>query len=165
MSIIIKVTSGGPIIYKQKRIGLAGKEFDIYKFRTMYLDSEKNGPQWAIVGDQRITKFGKFLRVTRLDEIPQLLNFLFGDMSVVGPRPERPEFCSQLNKAMPFYNHRNLTRPGLTGWAQIRYKYGSSQLDAKIKLQYDLYYVQHMSLLLDIQIIIMTIPMLMKGSR
>lgn len=161
----IKLDTSGPVIYRQKRVGLNGRIFTIYKFRTMVINAEEGGAQWAKVKDLRITFFGFFLRLTRLDELPQLFNIIRGEMSIVGPRPERPEFCKMLNTKIPLYNYRHLTKPGLTGWAQIRYRYASCEADSKKKLQYDLYYIRHMSLLLDIKIIMMTIPMLMKGSR
>lgn len=162
----IKLTSRGPLFYRQKRVGYRGKEFSIIKFRTMVEGAEKAGAQWARShGDPRITKAGAFLRRTRLDELPQLLNILSGDMSIVGPRPERPEFVNELVKEIPFYEYRLMVPPGLTGWAQICYRYGSSKEDARKKLQYDLYYVRNISLIFDLQIILKTIPLIMKGSR
>ena len=165
IALAIKLDSPGPILLKQVRVGHMGKNFEILKFRTMRQDAEKDGAQWAVEGDSRITRIGKFLRVSRLDEIPQLWNVLRGDMSLVGPRPERPEFVSNLVHEVPFYERRHLVPPGLTGWAQIRYKYGASNEDALRKLQFDLYYIRHLSLGLDLQIMIKTIPMMMKGSR
>ncbi len=125
-------------------------------------DAEKNGPQWTQKNDHRITKIGKFLRKTRLDEIPQLINIIKGDMSLVGPRPERPEFINKLEKEIPFYKERLLVKPGLTGWAQINYPYGNSTQDALEKLQYDLYYVKHRSLVLDLSIILKTLHTVIK---
>lgn len=152
----IKIESPGPIIYKQTRVGKLGKQFQVYKFRSMVTDAEKNGAVWAKQNDNRITKIGKLMRKTRLDEIPQFLNILIGNMSFVGPRPERPEFVEQLNREIPFYNERHIIKPGLTGWAQINYPYGASVADAKEKLQYDLFYIKNQSIVLDISIILKT---------
>lgn len=135
------------------------------KFRTMIPDAEINGAEWASVNDKRITNFGTFLRKSRLDELPQLINVLKGEMSLIGPRPERPEFTTILNKIIPFYDHRSLLAPGVTGWAQIMYRYGASEEDAQKKLEYDLFYIKHFSLIFDLEILIKTIPLLMKGSR
>lgn len=165
LALIIRLDSAGPVIFKQRRVGRWGKCFNILKFRTMRNDAEKDGAQWAVKNDPRVTSIGKFLRVTRLDEIPQLWNVLVGDMSLVGPRPERPEFVSELAQEMPMYNHRHLVPPGLTGWGQIRYRYGASKEDAKRKLEHELYYIRHLSVGFDFEIIFKTIPMLMKGSR
>lgn len=147
----------GPVFYKQLRVGRDGKLFEILKFRTMVPDAEKKGKaRWAKENDPRITKFGRFLRVTRLDELPQLTNVWRGEMSFIGPRPERPEFVRTLSKKIPHYNLRHLIRPGLTGWAQVNFPYGSSEEDAERKLRYDLYYLKHRSLLLDTEIILKT---------
>ena len=160
----IKLDSRGPALYRQKRVGLGGKSFYCYKFRTMRRDAEADtGATWALDDDPRITKIGKFLRTSRLDEIPQLWCVLKGDMSFVGPRPERPEFVEMLAKEIPFYGVRNGVRPGLTGWAQVRYKYGNTIADAKEKLQYDLYYIKNMSLGLDIMIMFQTIKIVLLG--
>src|SRR5438874_1694868 len=160
----IKLDSGGSVLYRQARVGLGGKVFYCYKFRTMRQDAEADsGPTWALDNDPRITKVGKFLRTARLDEIPQLWCVLKGDMSFVGPRPERPEFVDMLSTHIPFYGVRNAIRPGITGWAQIRYKYGNSLEDAKEKLQYDLYYVKNMSLGLDLVIMFQTIKIVLFG--
>jgi lipopolysaccharide/colanic/teichoic acid biosynthesis glycosyltransferase len=153
----IKLESKGKVIYKQQRVGLNNKVFNVYKFRTMQENAEQNGAVWASVNDPRITKIGILLRKTRLDEIPQFLNILIGNMSFVGPRPERPEFVEQLKQEIPFYNERHLIKPGLTGWAQINYPYGASVADAKEKLQYDLFYIKNQSVALDISIILKTI--------
>ena len=134
------------------------------KFRTMVPDAEKNGAQWAEENDPRITKFGRILRITRLDELPQLINVLRGEMSFIGPRPERPEFVKTLSKKIPHYNLRHLIRPGITGWAQINYPYGSSEDDARKKLRYDLYYLKHRSLLLDTEIILKTVAVVLSRS-
>jgi sugar transferase (PEP-CTERM system associated) len=160
----IKLDSRGPVLYRQKRVGLGGKIFYCYKFRTMRQDAEADtGATWALDNDPRITKVGKFLRISRLDEIPQLWCVLKGDMSFVGPRPERPEFVEMLSKEIPFYGVRNAVRPGITGWAQVRYKYGNSLADAKEKLQFDLYYIKNMSLGLDLLIMFQTIKIVLLG--
>ncbi|PYV65976.1 MAG: hypothetical protein DMG95_00265 [Acidobacteria bacterium] len=160
----IKLDSRGPVLYRQKRVGLAGKVFHCYKFRTMRQDAEADtGATWALDDDPRITKVGKFLRTTRLDELPQLWCVLKGDMSFVGPRPERPEFVEMLAKEIPFYTVRNAVRPGITGWAQVRYKYGNTIADAKEKLQYDLYYIKNMSPGLDMMIMFQTIKIVLIG--
>jgi sugar transferase (PEP-CTERM system associated) len=160
----IKLDSRGPILYRQKRVGLGSKVFYCYKFRTMRQDAEADtGATWATDDDPRITKVGNFLRITRLDEIPQLWCVLKGDMGFVGPRPERPEFVEWLAKEIPFYAVRNAVRPGITGWAQVRYKYGNTLEDAKEKLQYDLYYIKNMSIGLDIMIMFQTIKIVLLG--
>jgi sugar transferase (PEP-CTERM system associated) len=160
----IKLDSRGPILYRQKRVGLGGKVFHCFKFRTMRQDAEADtGPTWALDDDPRITKVGKFLRTSRLDEIPQLWCVLKGDMSFVGPRPERPEFVEMLTKEIPYYGVRNAVRPGITGWAQVRYKYGNTLADSKEKLQYDLYYIKNMSLGLDLMIMFQTIKIVLLG--
>jgi exopolysaccharide biosynthesis polyprenyl glycosylphosphotransferase len=153
----IKLSSPGPVFFFQERVGKHGKAFRIVKFRTMRRDAESAGAQFSSAGDPRITKIGKFLRAARIDELPQIWNVIKGDMSFVGPRPERPEFVEQLTERMPYYALRHLTRPGLTGWAQVRYKYASSLDDNLIKLQYDLFYVKHRSLVLDMAILLKTI--------
>ena len=157
LALAIKLESAGPLIYKQKRVGKNGKIFMVYKFRSMTDNAEKNGAQWAQEGDQRITRIGRVIRKTRIDEIPQFINIIKGHMSFVGPRPERPEFVEQLKKEIPFYNERHLIKPGLSGWAQINYPYGASVKDAKEKLQYDLFYIKNQSVALDISIILKTI--------
>jgi exopolysaccharide biosynthesis polyprenyl glycosylphosphotransferase len=162
IALAIKLNSKGPVIFKQKRTGKNNKPFCMYKFRTMKAMSpdgsaEPHGPQWAKDGDARITKVGSTLRSTRLDELPQFWNILIGDMSFVGPRPERPEFVEALERQIPYYNMRHLVRPGLTGWAQINFEYGDSLEDARIKLQYEIYYAKKRSLMLDVAIIIKTV--------
>ena len=160
----IKLDSRGAVLYRQRRVGLGGKVFHCYKFRTMRQDAEADtGATWALDDDPRITKVGKFLRTARLDEIPQLWCVLKGDMSFVGPRPERPEFVEMLAKEIPFYGVRNAVRPGITGWAQVRYKYGNTLEDSKEKLQYDLYYIKNMSLGLDVMIMFQTIKIVLLG--
>jgi sugar transferase (PEP-CTERM system associated) len=158
----IKLDSKGPALYRQKRVGRKGKVFLCYKFRTMRPDAEADiGPTWADDDDPRITRVGKFLRMTRLDEIPQLWCVLKGDMAFVGPRPERPEFVEWLTQEIPYYSLRQLVRPGITGWAQIRYKYGNTIEDAKEKLRYDLFYIKNASIGLDILIMFQTIKILL----
>ena len=160
----IKLDSRGPVLYRQRRVGLDGKVFYCYKFRTMRQDAEADtGATWASDDDPRITKVGKFLRTARLDEIPQLWCVVKGDMSFVGPRPERPEFVEMLAKEIPFYAVRNAVRPGITGWAQVRYKYGNTVADSKEKLQYDLYYIKNMSLGLDLMIMFQTVKTVLLG--
>jgi sugar transferase (PEP-CTERM system associated) len=164
----IKATSPGPIFYRQRRVGRDGAVFNCYKFRTMCANAEADtGPTWAGDDDPRITRVGRFLRASRMDEIPQLWNVLRGDMSLVGPRPERPEFVGTLVQAIPYYNLRHTIRPGITGWAQIRYKYGSSIEDAKEKLRYDLFYIKNMSLGLDLLVFLQTIKIILwaKGAK
>lgn len=146
----------GSLFYTQDRIGKNGKVFKIIKFRTMIMDAEKSGAVWAKKGDKRITPFGKFLRYSRLDEIPQFINIIKGDMSLIGPRPERPFFVRELSQVLPFYETRHIVKPGLTGWAQVKTRYGSSINDSLLKLQYDLYYIKHRNLFLDVNILIKT---------
>ena len=158
----IKLTSPGPALYRQKRVGREGAVFYCYKFRTMRPDAEADtGATWALDDDPRITRFGKFLRMVRLDEIPQLWNVLKGDMSLVGPRPERPEFTEFLSREIPYYQLRHTVRPGITGWAQIRYKYGNSLEDAREKLRYDLFYIKNMSVGLDFLVFFQTIKVIL----
>jgi len=160
----IKLDSKGPVLYRQKRVGRAGHSFYCYKFRTMRQDAEADtGPTWAGDDDPRITRFGKFLRSSRIDEIPQLWCVFKGDMGFVGPRPERPEFVEWLMKEIPYYGVRHAVRPGITGWAQVRYKYGNTIEDAKEKLQYDLFYIKNASLGLDILIMFQTIKIVLLG--
>lgn len=159
----IWLESGGPILYSQNRTGLAGKIFKIYKFRSMVNDAEKEGAQWAQVKDARVTKVGQFIRLVRLDELPQIFNILKGNMSFIGPRPERPEFNEMLAQKIPFYELRHSMLPGLTGWAQVIYRYGGSIEDAKQKLQYDLYYIKNQSFFLDLRIILKTVQVVLFG--
>lgn len=163
--VLIRMTSRGPAIYSQERCGRYGKTFRIYKLRSMVENAEPDGPQWAGRGDPRITPLGRFLRKTRFDEIPQFWNVLKGDMSFVGPRPERPEMVEDIEKAVPYFAFRHLTRPGITGLAQVRFQYGANLEDARRKLQYDLFYIKNWSILLDIQIILRTFSAIMKGAR
>jgi sugar transferase (PEP-CTERM system associated) len=157
LALAIKLDSVGPILYRQPRVGKAGRVFELLKLRSMIPDAECDGkPKWACANDSRITHVGKLLRKTRLDELPQLYNVLRGDMSLIGPRPERPEFVAELAEKIPFYRARLAVQPGLTGWAQTRFSYSSSVEDAVIKLQYDLYYIKHQSLYLDLLIFLRT---------
>ena len=155
--------TGASIFYKQTRVGKDGEPFSIYKFRSMGIDAEKNGAQWADKNDVRVTRVGGFIRKYRLDELPQLYNIFRGDMSFVGPRPERPEFVEKLVKEVPFYNQRQNVKPGLAGWAQLNYPYGASVEDAMEKLKYDLYYVKHQSFLLDILVLVRTVEVVLFG--
>lgn len=160
----IKLSSPGPVLFIQKRVGKNGKIFRAMKFRTMYQGSETFGPQWTKKHDSRITPVGRFLRKTKLDEIPQLVNILRGEMSYIGPRPEQPEFVAALMREIPYYNERHLIKPGLTGWAQIHFPDGSaSTKDTLVKLQYDLYYIKYRSLLLDMGVILKTINIVLTG--
>jgi sugar transferase (PEP-CTERM system associated) len=168
VTILIKATSRGPVVFHQERVGLNGVTFTIHKFRTMQEDAErKTGPVWSPLNDNRVTSIGRVLRRMRLDELPQLWNVLRGEMSLVGPRPERPSFVSKLTVAIPFYGQRHVLKPGLTGWAQIRYAYGASVEDSVEKLQYDLYYIKNLSIALDLVIILETIKtvILRRGAR
>jgi sugar transferase (PEP-CTERM system associated) len=158
----VKLSSRGPVFFRQKRVGMGGRIFEVVKFRTMFTDAEADGAKWATKNDPRVTKVGMFLRKTRIDEIPQLWNVLRGDMGFVGPRPERPEFVNWLTEELPFYYLRTLIRPGLTGWAQVRYSYGATLAETKEKLEYDLYYIKHMSLGLDLLIMFETIKTILR---
>ncbi len=165
IALAVKMSSSGPVFYRQKRVGQNGKHFEIIKFRTMKKDAEKEtGAVWAEENDPRITLLGKLLRKTRIDELPQLWNILKGEMSFVGPRAERPEFHDKLKTSVPFYEERYIIKPGLSGWAQINYRYGSSIQDAAEKLQYDLYYIKNRSLVLDLGIILKTINISLRQS-
>jgi len=156
IALLIKLTSAGPASHQQKRVGQYGAEFVLHKFRTMIADAEKSGPQWSKPRDKRVTAIGRILRASHLDELPQLFNIIKGNLSFVGPRPERPEFTQKLSLAVPHYDLRHLIRPGITGWAQINYRYGASVADAYEKLQYDIYYLKNRSFWLDIGIILKT---------
>jgi sugar transferase (PEP-CTERM system associated) len=157
IALAVHLSSPGPILFRQTRVGYRGRLFTTVKFRTMRADAEANGAVWASDGDPRITRVGRFMRKTRLDEIPQLWNVLRGDMAFVGPRPERPEFVQWLSKEIPYYDLRHMIRPGLTGWAQVRYKYGASLEETRRKLEYDLYYLKHLSVGLDLLIMFETV--------
>jgi len=163
VALLVKLDSKGPAVYSQTRAGLHGKPFTMYKFRSMRNDAEAKGVQWAVDNDPRITRLGKFLRQSRLDELPQLYNVLRGDMSLVGPRPERPEMIAELDEKIPYYNERHGVRPGITGWAQTSFVYTSTIEDTKIKLEYDLYYLKNYSLMLDFVIMFQTIRVALRG--
>jgi len=161
-AVAVKVESSGPILYRQPRLGQNGCVFILNKFRSMRQDAEKDtGPVWTTQRDPRITRVGAVLRRTRLDELPQLFNVLVGHMSFIGPRPERPEFVSELQKQIPYYMERLAVKPGITGWAQVRYRYGSTVEDAVEKLQYDLYYIKNLSLFLDLLIVLNTVQVVL----
>jgi len=163
-ALAIRLESPGGILYRQERVGLEGKPFDVVKFRSMRSDAEKDGvPRWATAGDSRVTRVGKVIRKLRIDELPQLLSVLLGHMSLVGPRPERPYFVEKLTQEIPFYAVRHSVKPGVTGWAQVSYQYGSSQEDTINKLQYDLYYVKNHSLFLDLVILFETVGVVLTG--
>lgn len=165
LALVIRLDSRGPVFYRQIRVGQFGRCFNMYKFRTMRSDAEKDGAKWAQRNDSRVTRVGRFLRRTRFDELPQLFNILRGDMALVGPRPERPEFVRNLEQLLPHYRLRHLVKPGLSGWAQINYRYGASIADAHRKLCYDLYYLKHRSLDLDMGIVIRTAGTFLLGAR
>lgn len=161
-ALLVYLEDRGPVFYSQERVGMDGKTFFVHKFRSMRTDAEQAGrPQWAAQNDPRVTRFGNFMRKTRIDELPQILNVFKGEMSFVGPRPERPYFVEQLIEVVPYYNVRHSVKPGITGWAQVRYGYGSSAEDALQKLQYDLYYVKNNSLFLDVLVLINTLKVVL----
>ena len=162
-AVLIKLESKGPVFYKQERVGKNGRTFVLTKFRSMRVDAEADGPVWAQKGDDRTTRVGRVIRKVRIDEIPQFWNIVKGEMSFVGPRPERPHFVAQLAQEIPFYEQRHLIAPGLTGWAQIKYPYGASIEDARQKLQYDLYYIKNQSLMLDAIILFETVKIILFG--
>ena len=167
-ALLITLDGGGPIFYRQERSGLLRRSFYLYKFRSMVVDAEAGGvPRWATAGDPRVTRLGRYLRLTRIDELPQLINVLRGDMSIVGPRPERPGFVEQLGGIIPHYHDRASVKPGITGWAQVNYPYGASVEDARMKLTYDLYYVSRRSLFLDLLILVATVRVVLfqEGAR
>lgn len=168
VALAIRFDSPGPVLFRQERVGEREKPFYLFKFRTMRADAEKGtGAVWAQKDDPRVTRFGRFLRKSRIDEIPQLFNVLMGDMSLVGPRPERPEFVEQLTKVIPYYSERHFVKPGVTGWAQVRYPYGASVDDAVEKLRYDLYYIKNLSVAFDLMIILETVKVVLfqRGGR
>ncbi len=164
-ALLVRLSSPGPVLYRQTRVGLGGTSFELLKWRTMRADAETaSGPVWATgEDDPRVTKLGRFMRKTRLDELPQLVNVARGDMSFVGPRPERPHFVKKLREVIPYYDERHSVRPGITGWAQVKFPYGSTLEDAEEKLEYDLFYVKHMSLLLDAAIVLETVKVMILG--
>lgn len=163
VALLIKVDSPGPVFYRQMRVGLRGQPFMIWKFRSMHNEAERNGPRWAEKNDPRVSRIGRILRKTRLDEVPQLYNVMRGEMSLVGPRPERPVFVEELRNVIPYYDIRHTVRPGLTGWAQTQFRYGATAEDAHAKLQYDLYYVKNMTFVLDARILIETVRVVLLG--
>lgn len=167
LAILIECGGREPVFYRQTRVGKGGRHFKVFKFRSMCSGAEKSGAQWATANDSRVTRVGRFIRQTRIDELPQLLNVFQGDMSFVGPRPERPEFVENLNKSIPYYDIRHKTLPGITGWAQVCYPYGASEDDARRKLQYDLYYMKNHSLFLDLTILFQTVQVCLwrQGAR
>ena len=167
VAVAIWLEDGSPVLYRQTRVGLLGRPFELLKFRSMTKQAEAGGAQWAQKGDTRVTKTGAVIRKLRLDELPQVFNIIRGQMSLVGPRPERPEFVESLAESIPYYHERHCVKPGLTGWAQLQYPYGASQKDALEKLRYDLYYVKNQSLLLDLIILLQTAEVVIwqKGSR
>ena len=160
---LIKLDSPGPVFYRQVRVGLRARPYMIWKFRSMFIDAEKEGARWASEVDSRVSRVGRYLRKWRLDEIPQLINVIQGEMSLVGPRPERPVFVQELRSAIPYYDLRHTVRPGITGWAQTQFGYGASTEDSHVKLQYDLYYVKYLSIQLDARILIETIRVILLG--
>jgi sugar transferase (PEP-CTERM system associated) len=164
VAILVRLTSPGPVLYRQSRVGKAGVNFTVLKFRSMYQDAEAvTGAIWAVKDDPRITPLGRWLRKLRLDELPQLMNVLRGDMSIVGPRPERPEFVDVFFKQIPYYRQRMVVRPGITGWAQINYKYGNTLDDTILKLEYDLYYIKNLTFSLDVYIMFQTVKVMLLG--
>jgi len=168
VGILIKLTSRGPVLYRQKRVGMNGTVFTLYKFRSMYRDAEAGtGAVWASKDDPRITPVGRVLRKLRIDELPQMFNVLRGDMSIVGPRPERPEFVQSLTEEIPYYRQRLCVRPGITGWAQINHKYGDTFEETITKLEYDLYYIKNLAPALDLYIMLQTfkVMLLSRGSQ
>jgi sugar transferase (PEP-CTERM system associated) len=168
VGLAIFLEDGRPVLYRQRRVGLVGKEFTLYKFRSMIKDAEADGKaRWAGAADHRVTRVGRIIRKLRLDELPQLFNVLRGEMSLVGPRPERPEFVEQLSQKIPYYHERHTVKPGITGWAQLCYPYGSTEHDAMEKLQFDLYYVKHRSLIFDLVVLLQTAEVILwgKGAR
>jgi exopolysaccharide biosynthesis polyprenyl glycosylphosphotransferase len=164
---LIKLESPGPVLYRQERAGLHGRSFSLWKFRSMRIDAEAAGACWAARRDPRVTRIGAFIRAHRIDELPQLVNVLRGEMSLIGPRPERPFFVEQLVRVIPDFAARTRVLPGLTGWAQVNYQYGASVEDARIKLDYDLYYIRNRSLLLDLRILLRTVGVVLRrtGAR
>jgi lipopolysaccharide/colanic/teichoic acid biosynthesis glycosyltransferase len=166
-ALLIKLDSPGPVLYRQQRVGLNGQPFMLLKLRSMRMDAEADGPVWAIARDPRVTRIGAVIRLTRIDELPQLVNVLRGEMSFIGPRPERPHFVDQLAGTVPLYCERARVKPGLTGWAQVNYPYGASVEDARAKLSYDLYYTRHRSPALAVLILLSTVWVVLfqKGAR
>lgn len=167
VALAVRLESPGPVLYRQERVGRGNVPFTLLKFRSMQIDAERSGPAWATTADPRVTRVGSLIRRTRMDELPQLFTILRGDMSFIGPRPERPHFVRQLSEMIPYYEERARVKPGLTGWAQVSFPYGASVEDARMKLSYDLYYVKHRSILLDLSIMFATIRVILfqEGAR
>jgi lipopolysaccharide/colanic/teichoic acid biosynthesis glycosyltransferase len=164
LAIVIKLESPGPALYRQVRVGLRGRNFELWKFRSMRMDAEhSSGAQWARKEDPRVTRVGRFIRKYRIDELPQFVNIIRGEMSFIGPRPERPVFVEKLRQDISYYDERHSVRPGLTGWAQVQYQYGASVEDAWRKLEYDLFYLQNMSLFFDLMILFKTVRIVLTG--
>jgi sugar transferase (PEP-CTERM system associated) len=163
VAVAIWLESGSPVFFRQERTGYRGRPFQMLKFRSMYNDAEKEGPQWAAKDDGRITGVGRKIRKYRIDELPQVINVLRGEMSLVGPRPERPEFVAMLEEQIPYYGLRHSVRPGITGWAQVKYQYGGSIDETKTKLEYDLFYIKHLSIMLDLATIFETAKVMISG--
>jgi exopolysaccharide biosynthesis polyprenyl glycosylphosphotransferase len=164
VALAIKCDSAGPVFYRQERVGLRGRRFAMLKFRSMRADAEADGrPIWAQTQDHRVTRVGRFIRWARIDELPQILNVLRGEMSVVGPRPERPFFVEQFKKLIPAYDDRHAVLPGITGWAQVNYPYGASVDDAREKLRYDVYYIANYNFRLDLKILLATVRVVLSG--
>jgi len=163
VAIAIQLETGSPILFRQERTGFKGRSFKIMKFRSMCHKAEEGGPVWAVSNDNRVTRLGRFIRKYRLDELPQILNVLRGEMSLVGPRPERPHFCELLKESIPFFELRHTVRPGITGWAQVKYQYGASVEESKTKLEYDFFYIKHMSIVLDLAILFETAKVMIYG--
>ena len=161
VALLIWWETPGPVLYRQQRVGQSGKPFMLLKFRSMSVEAETAAPKWAQQNDPRVTRIGRFIRSTRIDELPQLVNIILGHMSLIGPRPERPFFVEQLSREIPYYAERHAVRPGLTGWAQINYPYGASIYDARRKLEYDFYYLKNQSILLDLYIMTSTIRVIL----
>jgi lipopolysaccharide/colanic/teichoic acid biosynthesis glycosyltransferase len=167
VAIAIKLEDGwrAPVLYRQERVGLCGRTFQLLKFRSMRVNAETSGgPQWARKNDPRVTRVGHVIRALRIDELPQIINVLRGDMSFVGPRPERPQFVAKLAERIPYYGERHCVKPGITGWAQLCFPYGSSEQDAREKLQYDLYYIKNNCLLFDLSILVQTVEVVLLGN-
>lgn len=163
VAMAIWLETGGPVLFRQERSGLKGRSFKIMKFRSMYQSAEAGGPVWAASDDARVTRVGRFIRKYRLDELPQIINVLRGEMSLVGPRPERPHFCQLLEESIPFFALRQTVRPGITGWAQVKYQYGASVEESKTKLEYDFFYIKHMSIVLDLAVLFETAKVMIYG--
>jgi sugar transferase (PEP-CTERM system associated) len=163
VALAIWFESGSPILFRQERTGLRGRSFEMLKFRSMFNNAEEAGPQWASASDDRITRVGRWIRKFRIDELPQVINVLRGEMSIVGPRPDRPQFVSMLEEQIPFYGLRHSVRPGITGWAQVKYQYGASVEETRTKLEFDLFYIKHLSVMLDLAVLFETVKVMISG--